>query len=542
MYSDKKKIIHLCALLKAHGVNEVVLCPGSRNAPIVHSLSQDSDYSCYSITDERSAGFFAIGRILETKRPVAICCTSGSAALNFHPAVSEAFYRKLPLIVITADRPRAWIGQMDGQTLPQPMVYGTLVRMSVDLPEVQTAEDEWYCNRLINEALLESTHHDCGPVHINVPISEPLFRFTEKSLPTVRVIRRYDCIEQDLCDIISSAERLMVIKGQDELNNQATLPKNALILSEQIGNLNGQRHIDNFDQVIYAYPSDRKSEIAPDVLITYGGSIVSKRLKKLIRSYPPTHHIHVSREGRVVDTFACQTIVAEVPAEDILAVIEDTHTHEKPYTRYWWQRSDDVKRKGAMFDFGYSEMFAVKNLLKHLPHDAVLHLGNSSAVRYAQLFEIAEGNDVYCNRGTSGIEGSLSTAVGFAAASDRMNVCLIGDLSFFYDMNGLWNSYVKPNLRIMMLNNGGGEIFQALPGLEITERTHAFVTASHTTSAQGWAEQLGFEYHGVHSSNELQDATERLLSIQADKPIFVEVFTDKDSDVRILKDYYHSLK
>ena len=191
MYSDKKNILQLAALLKAHGVRKIVLCPGSRNAAIVHTLANIEDFTCYSVTDERSAGFFAIGLSLQGGGPAAVCCTSGSALLNLHPAVAEAFYQQVPLIVISADRPAAWIGQMDGQTLPQPGVFGPLVKMSVNLPEVQTDEDEWFCNRLINEAILETTHHGKGPVHINVPISEPIYRFTVKARPEVSVITLY---------------------------------------------------------------------------------------------------------------------------------------------------------------------------------------------------------------------------------------------------------------------------------------------------------------------------------------------------------------
>ena len=191
MYSDKRSILQLAALLKAHKIRKIVLCPGSRNAAIVHTLANIEDFTCYSVTDERSAGFFAIGLSLQGGGPAAICCTSGSALLNLHPAVSEAFYQQIPLIIISADRPAAWIGQMDGQTLPQPNVFGNLVKMSVNLPEVNTDEDEWYCNRLINEAILETNHHGKGPVHINVPLSEPIYRFTAKTLPEARVITRY---------------------------------------------------------------------------------------------------------------------------------------------------------------------------------------------------------------------------------------------------------------------------------------------------------------------------------------------------------------
>ena len=223
MYSDKKNILQLVALLKAHGVRKIVLCPGSRNAAIVHTLANIEDFTCYSVTDERSAGVFAIGLSLQGGGPAAVCCTSGSALLNLHPAVAEAFYQQVPLIVISADRPAAWIGQMDGQTLPQPEVFRSLVKKSVNLPEIHTEEDEWFCNRLINEALLETNHHGKGPVHINVPVSEPLFNFTTEALPQVRVITRYQGLNvydrdyNELIDRMNKYRKRMIVVGQMNL-------------------------------------------------------------------------------------------------------------------------------------------------------------------------------------------------------------------------------------------------------------------------------------------------------------------------------------
>lgn len=223
MYTDKKNILQLVALLEAHGITKVVLCPGSRNTPIVHTLSNHPNFTCYAVTDERSAGYFAIGLALNGGKPAAVCCTSGTALLNLHPAVAEAFYQNVPLVVISADRPAAWIGQMDGQTVPQPGVFQTLVKKSVNLPEIHTEEDEWYCNRLVNEALLETNHHGKGPVHINVPISEPLFQFTVDALPEVRVITRYQGLNvydrdyNDLVDRMNKYQKRMIIIGQMNL-------------------------------------------------------------------------------------------------------------------------------------------------------------------------------------------------------------------------------------------------------------------------------------------------------------------------------------
>ena len=220
MYSDKRNVLQAVALLKAHGVRHIVLCPGSRNIPLVQAFSHTEEYTCHAVTDERSAGFFALGLALKSGEPAAVCCTSGSALLNLHPAVAEAFYRRVPLIILSADRPAAWIGQMDGQTLPQPGVFGTLVKLSVSLPEVHTPEDEWYCNRLLNEALLETHHHGRGPVHINIPVSEPFFDFPLAELPSVRIIRREegDTLWRRMQHELPTYAKVMVIGGQmDEL-------------------------------------------------------------------------------------------------------------------------------------------------------------------------------------------------------------------------------------------------------------------------------------------------------------------------------------
>ena len=553
MYSDKKNILQLVALLRAHEIRNVVLCPGSRNTPIIHTLANHPYFTCYSVTDERSAGFFALGLALSGGRPAAVCCTSGTALLNLHPAVAEAFYQQVPLVVISADRPASWIGQMDGQTLPQPNVFGPLVKSSVNLPEIHTSEEEWYCNRLVNEALLELNHHGKGPVHINVPISEPLFQFTAEDLPDVRVITRYQGLNvydrqyDDLITRLNGYTKRMMVVGQMNLiylferKICKLLYKHFAWLTEHTGNQTVPGiPVKNFDAIIYSLPEEEQAKLVPDLLITYGGHVVSKRLKQLLRKHPPKEHWHVAADGQVADTFCSLTTVIEMDPFEFLEKIAYL-LENKPceYPKRWEQLSKQM----AEPDFAFSEMAAIGKVLKALPTDAVLHLANSSTVRYAQLFQIPDSVEVCCNRGTSGIEGSLSTALGYAWASDKLNFVLIGDLSFFYDMNALWCNHLRGNLRIMLLNNGGGEIFQSLPGLKMEARTHRFVTALHQTKAEGWAQERGFDYTAVHTMEELDAAL--LDFMQADQqgnPKFMEVFTDKAEDVRLLKEYYHGLR
>lgn len=553
MYTDKKNILQLAALLEAYGITKVVLCPGSRNVPIAHTLSNHPAFTCYAMTDERSAGYFALGLALNSGKPVAVCCTSGTALLNLHPAVAEAFYQKVPLIVISADRPAAWIGQMDGQTLPQPDVFRTLVKKSVNLPEIHTDEDEWFCNRLINEALLETNHHGKRPVHINVPVSEPLFGFTTAALPGVRVITRYQGLNiydrdyNDLIDRMNKYRKRMIVVGQMNLiylfekRYTKLLYKHFAWLTEHIGNQTVPGiPVKNFDTALYAMPEEQMNRMAPDLLITYGGHIVSKRLKKFLRQHPPKEHWHVSPDGEVTDLYCSLTTVIEMdPFEFLEKIAGLLENHTPEYPRIW----EDYCKAVPEPEFAYSEMAAVGALIKSLPEKSVLHLANSSVVRYAQLYAISPTIEVCCNRGTSGIEGSLSTAVGYAATSDKLNFAAIGDLSFFYDMNALWNVNVGSNLRILLLNNGGGEIFHTLPGLEMSEVSHKFITAVHKTSAKGWAEERGFLYLRAENDGQLAETMQTFTCPETvERPILLEVFTDKDEDIRMLKNYYHQLK
>lgn len=551
MYSDKKNILQLAALLKAYKISDIVLCPGSRNSPIIHTFANHPYFDCSSVTDERSAGFFAAGLALQKNKPVAVCCTSGTALLNLHPAVAEAFYQQIPLIVISADRPAAWIGQTDGQTLPQPNVFGPLVKRSVNLPEVTTDEEAWYCNRLINEALSETGRQGKGPVHINVPISEPLFQFTIKELPDARVITRHQGFDEKFPELISrlqTCSKCLMIAGQMppgnlyDRSNAKLVPDNIVLLGEHLSNQdNTDALIKNFDSILYALSEEYQKDLVPEILITFGGHIVSKRLKKFLRTNPPREHWHISPDGEIVDLFCSLTNIIICQPVDFLNQINQIRStdNDRKYLRLWKDYSNAISEP----QFSYSEMSAIGALLNNLPENSVVHLGNSSSVRYAQLFSVPNPTVILCNRGTSGIEGSLSTAVGYASASNKPNFVVIGDLSFFYDMNALWNDRIKSNLRILLLNNGGGEIFQSLPGFDMTEQTRYFVTGTHATSAKGWAIERGFHYSNARNETELQKAIQPFTRPeQYDKPMLLEIFTDKAEDIKLLKEYYHKIK
>lgn len=557
MYSNKKNVLQLAALLREYGIDHVVVSPGSRNAPIIQTLTQHPAFRCFTVVDERSAAFFALGLIQNLQRPVAVCCTSGTALLNFGSAVAEAFYQQLPLLVISADRPAAWIGQMDGQTLPQPGVFNSLARKSVSLPEPITAEDEWYCNRLINEALLELTHHGSGPVQINVPLSEPLFEFTAEELPKARAIRysggypkSLDNIEQ-LRTQWGQSNKRMVIIGQllpgekvKKVVEKLAREWNCVVLAEHTANVSSNATIENFDQIIYALPPERWDEFTPDLLITFGGHVVSKRVKKFLRQQHLAMHWHLSPDGSVPDLFQSLTDVIEMDEHFFSLLGSPEKVQPADFSSLWREESEKLKSKNKEFTatMPFSDLQVLKMLFPLLPEKAALQLGNSSTVRNAQLFELNPQIPVFCNRGTSGIDGSMSTAVGYAAIYPDLTFLVIGDLSFFYDVNALWNKHVSKNLRILLVNNGGGEIFHLLPGLNKAEALDDHIAYRHNTGAREWAEAMGMVYLSVENEAELKENIVTFVGDTSDRPILMETKTPMEVNAEVFKAYYHHLK
>ena len=522
--------LQLVSLLASHHITHVVVCPGSRNAPLVHDMAEVG-MTLHEVTDERSAGFFANGLIQALATPVAVCVTSGSALLNVSPAVAEAYYQQLPLLVISADRPSAWIGQADGQTMPQPDAFGSMVVRSVSLPEGDGEEPRWHRNRLINEAILAmQVRH--RPAHINVPLSEPLFTFSPKELPAERVINYShpqpfaERLYLDLLPEWRQSERRMIIVGQLPPNQlrEFFAPKRLsmyvragiVVLYEQLSNLQvqlgsgSQSCITTFDDILSHCNDHQQQLMAPDLLITMGGHIVSKRLKRFLRDNPPQQHWHVTDSlEQLPDLFQCVTRFVEAQPLHIFDFVcsaarnSDTCTQTRvaEYLDSWLLNHEFVQDMNARYPNPSPEANIMSTLGSLLSKSWHLQVANSSMVRNLQRFLPNLRNVVRCNRGINGIEGSLSTAVGYRATGEP-TLLLIGDLSFFYDQNGLWNASLHDNrnkapLRILLINNGGGAIFHHLPGLEQSPYRDRYVAASHHTTAQGIAEQSGIAYRSL---------------------------------------------
>lgn len=387
MYSEKENVLQLVALLKAHAITHIVFSPGSRNSPLIHSFATDPDFSCYSIVDERSAGFFALGIIQATQKPVAICCTSGTAVLNLGPAIAEAYYQQLPLLAISADRPAAWIGQMDGQTIPQPDRFQGITRYSAQLPIIHNSEDEWYCNRLINEAILALDNRVKGPVHINIPLAEPLFNFKTEKLPQVRVIR-YSAVDYSMDSSDGYVRRFntfskrMIVVGQIPPNHSLApllerLQKQhgVVVLAEQLSNLSGKDTLP-FDTTLYVANEKQLVDLTPDLIISIGGHLVSKRLKKCLRDGNIKEHWHISAAGLVVDTFQRLTDLIRTDEKTFLyALLSCEEKNDFAFIKEWKAACNTISEPKAAF----SDLQAVGRLIHGLDSGSSLQLATATA-------------------------------------------------------------------------------------------------------------------------------------------------------------------
>lgn len=592
MFSNKENINILTSLLLEYGVSDAVVCPGSRNAPIVHNLSECQSIRCYPVTDERSAGFYALGIAQATQRPTVVCVTSGTALLNLAPAVAEAYYQHVPLVVVSADRPVQWIDQLDGQTLPQPDALGRFVRKAVSLPEPHSTslgnddgleaackgalsdgdkrldEERWMCRRLVNEALHAATCRQPAPVHINVPITEPLFAFDVAELPVAKRFRQMEKVsflnqQRQLFERFFSADRPMIVIGQMAYGiispeKIRSLSQHYVVMAEPLSNLHYQTiHFDEAVRVVEGLDRNESLQYVPDYIIYIGDTLVSKPTRRWLRSTKATSCVITPDALDIHDPITTLEDIVECPLEDVDLLLssfcdiydnpedfeddEDVMAHEDSRNGFhacWQQLLDRCAERAEAYEPGFSQMATVKYFeeqLADLDTDICVHYANSSAVRLACIYA---QHYVWCNRGVNGIEGSLSTAAGFSLATDALTVCVIGDLSFFYDQNALWNSNIGGNLRIVLLNNSGGGIFRQLNGLDKSPVATSFVAAQHETTAQGICTQNDIGYISAKDMGEMQIGIVTLLTRETNRPMLLEVFTDVDEDMKAMADYF----
>jgi 2-succinyl-5-enolpyruvyl-6-hydroxy-3-cyclohexene-1-carboxylate synthase len=561
--TSAKKNVHLFVeTCVAAGLKHVVISPGSRNAPLTISFDEHPEIECFVVHDERSAAFFAMGMALQLQKPVAVVCTSGSAVLNYFPAVAEAYYQGIPLVVISADRPQEWINHGDGQTIMQDNVFGTHVHGFLQL------EDKHESVRYQQFLSLETIHilklangNWPGPVHINFALEEPLYNTVEAE-PLANAIS----IDEIIAPVQhagldwtlfqkqwSGAKKKLVVIGQmqkdnallNELKTMAEDPT-VLIMVENTSNLYDLRFIHCIDRTIEHL--DRNDlDFIPEILVTLGGAIVSKKIKVLLREWDIEQHWRVGYEFPEMDTFRKITESIEIkPSTFIRKLNEASRTVLESFTTKW--KTIDFLRQDLTRNFcesaPWSDLKVFHILLDYLPDSSTLHMANSSVVRYAQLFDPLYNVKYQSNRGTSGIDGSMSTAVGAAAMeTDTWHVHFTGDISFFYDSNSLWNQHLTPNVRIFMINNSGGGIFKIIPGPKSTKQYEKYFVAKHEHSAEHICKAFNIDYLKVENEEDLTQNMESFYTYtETGRPKLMEIFTDSDVNDGVLSRYFEGLK
>lgn len=552
-------IAHLIELCSLYGIRHVVLSPGSRNAPLIIAFDEHPEIKTWLVHDERSAAFFALGIADALNEPVAIACTSGSAPLNYSPAIAEAYYRNVPLFILTADRPVALIDQGDGQTIRQKNVFSNFVKASFELPDFSIENDLKKSDDIVNESLQTLTQIPKAPVHLNIPLSEPLYGIAELTTrpeknPTSFFTNELSAKEKNLISTEwkKSTKKLILIgQHSPDLKLQLSLlpvlrNSDVAVLVENTSNLQHfQKLVHCIDRTLAVIKEDELADFSPDLLISFGGAIISKKIKAYFRNHKPKNNWRIGNYLFEEDTFQSLTKTFRVSADKFLDFVgQIEYTPESNFGDKWKQKDFIAQNFHAQFleKLVWSDLKAFEIILDSVPAGVNLHMGNSSVVRYCQLFNPVGSTSYFSNRGVSGIDGSTSTAVGFSAVTpDKLNVLISGDVSFFYDSNALWNNYLNSNLRIIVINNGGGGIFQILDGSNSVKQADYFFSP-YTADLSKLCEAYGIHYLAAKSETELETQLNTLFSANEKRPLLLEVKTFSQNNAGALKDYFGSLR
>ena len=532
-------LVELCA---CKGVRHAVLCPGSRCAPLLIGFGKHAQIKTLSVTDERSAGFIGLGLAQQTDRPVVLVCTSGTAGQNFAPAVTEAFYQNVPLIVLTADRPSEWIDQWDGQTIHQQTLYGDHLRAHLGFQAGKDALSQ--AEAVLDRAILPVA----GPVHLNIPIGKPFYPqgLDEVRFPVLDAAPPFrpaaEIPERDwaaLEAILQTTERVLVVAGQQLLDEKLLsliARLNLPLLGDVTSNIHPYAEAIQSADLFFDLNCD---SLQPDFLITIGRSVISENLKHHFRRCKPTNHWHIG-EGMVGNPF--QSLSRIVPADPCGFFQAWLGRGLKLREQRTWQgqlkqqnRQLRTHLSSALQSDSLNQFIAIKMILNALPKcKNALHLGNSMPVRIANMIGLEQSeSEVWSNRGTSGIDGTLSTAVGHALAQpDQLHTLIIGDLAFFYDRNGLWLNQAFPaNLKIVVMNNKGGGIFRLLSGPSGQDELFDLFTTPHQRSVKLAALEFSLNYFCADSLPELEDILPSFLVLPKSAVLEIPLQTDEDERI-----------
>lgn len=548
--------------LKRIGVTHIVLAPGSRNAPLTIAFGEDPDFQIFVVPDERAAAFQAMGMAQKIGKPVVVACTSGSAAVNFYPAITEAFYQEIPLIVLTADRPVAWVDQGDGQTIRQDKLFRNHIRKSTQLDPINTAEDRWLIERKIAEVLQDVSYPTAGPVHINMPFAEPLYEQIETRETIQNWIFRDEAIKtmsknakQVLSNLWNGSKKRLVIVGQMQSDKQLNDYLEALakdgsiaVLTEHTSNMYSMYFASAIDRTLNLITSDSQKNFEPDLIVTIGGAIISKRIKRFLRD----SNTPVIRFGSFLpwmDTFQHLALTSEVSAFEGIRMIHDL-VQQKPSVSTFgfdWKKLDYLGEQlhpSVMTEVPWSDLKVMEQLMEVIPDGTHLHLSNSSMIRYALLFNPIASIRYWCNRGTSGIDGSSSTAVGHALLGKKEpHVLITGDLSFFYDSNAFWVQHAPDNLRVIVVNNQGGDIFNIIPGPASTNQLDRVFVYKHQFNTKGICEAYQMDYYQASNLESFNEQLDAFFGLSSNgRTAIMEIYTGNEPNAAILATYFETMK
>ena len=545
----------LVDLLVANNITNVVLSPGSRNAPLVIAMSRCEALNKHIVIDERSAAFVALGMAIESGAPTVLVCTSGTAVLNYSPAIAEAYYRRVPLIVVSADRPAEWIDQDDSQTLRQFEALANYVKRSYNIPDNICNETSiWYVNRIINDAIINATSGRFAPVHINMQFDEPLNGIVD-NMVTRRVVTNVECYSQlsktdaqQLAAKINQSNKVLIIAGfnnPDKKLNSA-LSKlaqfdNVVIMTESIANLKDKRFISTIDRVLCAMSPEEKKEAQPDIVITLGGALVSRHIKQYLRDISPVEHWHIGVTENTIDCFKCLSKRININADGFFSQISKLvqPNARSSYAKLW---SDINMRASSRHDnyvksVEWSDIKAFDIIFSNIPKKWNIHLSNGTSIRYAQLFDTTIFRRSECNRGVSGIDGSTSTAIGASVACPVTTLLITGDMSAQYDIGALALKQVSPRFKMIVINNGGGGIFRFIKSTSQLPELDEYFACQTNLPLPQLAEGFGFDYYNASNENELKRNL-KLFVHKNDKPAILCINTPANESATILKNYF----
>ncbi|WP_314772042.1 2-succinyl-5-enolpyruvyl-6-hydroxy-3-cyclohexene-1-carboxylic-acid synthase [Capnocytophaga sputigena] len=546
---------HVIEACKAKQIKHIVISPGSRNAPLTIGFANDPYFNCYSIVDERCAAFFALGIAQQRREPVAVVCTSGSALLNYYPAFSEAFYSNIPLVVISADRPSSKIDIGDGQTIRQVNVLANHSAYNANLSdETHSDKSNFYeLNRALNTAIEEQL-----PVHINVPFEEPLYLTTEEQYPFENIVAeiKNPIINEDKATNFvkhwNSSAKKMVLVGvltpnsvESQYIEWLAKDPSVVVLTETTSNLHHSHFIPYIDKLLTYTEKDPtlKEALRPDLLLTFGGLVVSKKIKQFLRSYQPAYHYNVDLH-KDYNSYFCLTAHFKADINTFLKeVTPKLMSVSSNYQQQWLKVKNEIQQTHLEYinQIPFSDLKVYSEVFKSIPNDYIVQISNSSAIRYAQLIKAHPSWKVFCNRGTSGIDGSMSTAIGAAVGSASRTVFITGDLSFFYDSNALWNKYIPQNFRVILLNNQGGGIFRILPGDKTDSNFEYFFETPHKLTAEHFCKMYNINYQLATNLTDLERKIGEFYE-KSDVPKLLEVHTPRKINDKVLLKYFEFIK